>query len=95
MTTTQSLADQLGWCITTKDYLNNLNQEFSYITRQYEQLVDQLKQQQYLTELLAQIEAMQQEFQQQADDLIRHVEGEHLAYIDNQSRIVQASLADL
>jgi DNA-binding FrmR family transcriptional regulator len=95
MSTTQSLADQLGWCITTKDYLNDLDQELGYVAGQYERLVDELKQQHYLTELLTQIEAMQQEFQRQADDLIRHVEAEHLAYIDNQSRIVQGSLGGL
>ena len=95
MTTNQSLADQLGWCITTKDYLNDLNHDLSHVAGQYERLVDEIKQQQYLAELLTQIEAMQQEFQQQADELIRHMEGEHLAYIDNQSRILQGSLAGL
>jgi len=36
MNETQSLANQLGWCITTKDYLNNLNAETRYVAKQYE-----------------------------------------------------------
>jgi len=35
----QSLADQLGWCITTKDYLNNLNMELKSVAQQYQRSI--------------------------------------------------------
>jgi hypothetical protein len=95
MNDTQSLANQLGWCITTKDYLNNLNSETRYVAKQYEAMVDMLKQSNYLAELLPQIQQMQQEFQESTDDLIKHIESEHLAYIENQSKSVQSILSNL
>jgi hypothetical protein len=95
MNDTQSLANQLGWCITTKDYLNNLNTETRYVANQYEAMVDMLKKSNYLAELLPQIQQMQQEFQESTDDLIKHIESEHLAYIENQSKSVQSILSNL
>jgi hypothetical protein len=95
MNDTQSLANQLGWCITTKDYLNNLNSETRYVAKQYEAMVDMLKQSNYLAELLPQIQQMQQEFQESTDDLIKHIESEHLAYIENQNKSIQSILSNL
>ena len=91
----QSLANQLGWSITTKDYLNELSSEIRYITKSYGDKVDWLKQNQYLKELQPQIEQMQEEFQTAANDLVRHIESEHLAYIDGQSRNIQLILNDI
>jgi G:T/U-mismatch repair DNA glycosylase len=95
MNDTQSLANQLGWCITTKDYLNNLNAETRYAEKQYEAMVDMLKQSNYLAELLPQIQQMQQEFQESTDDLIKHIEDEHLTYIESQSKSIQNILSSL
>ena len=95
MNDSQTLANQLGWCITTKDYLANLNTETRYVAKQYETMVDWLKQHNYIGELLPQIEQMQQEFQESCDDLMTHVESEHLAYIENQSKHIQNILSML
>ncbi len=95
MNDTQSLANQLGWCITTKDYLNNLNAEMRYVANQYEELVLMLKQQQYFAELLNTMQIMQQEFQNSTNDLIKHIETEHLAYIEEQSKQIRAVLSEL
>ena len=42
MSNTQSFANQLGWCITTQDYLNGLNSEIRYVSGQYESMVTML-----------------------------------------------------
>lgn len=91
----QSLANQLGWSITTKDHLNELSGEIRYISKSYQNSVEWLKENQYLKELQPQIEQMQQEFQTATDDLVRHIESEHLAYIDTQSRNIQLILNDI
>ncbi|MDQ7084954.1 MAG: hypothetical protein Q9M36_08470 [Sulfurovum sp.] len=52
----QSLADQLGWCITTQDYLNDLNQELKYVAQQYQESVNQLKSFGYFKEKMPHLE---------------------------------------
>ena len=95
MSDTQSFANQLGWCITTQDYLNGLNSEIRYVSDQYESMVTMLQQHNYIAELLPQIQQMQREFEESANDLIKHVESEHLSYIENQSKDLQNTLSSL
>lgn len=89
----QSLANQLGWCVATKDYLNELNSEIHYVSGQYENMVDMLKQHKYMAELLPKIQQMQQEFQGSSDEIIKHINSEHLSYIDDQSKNIQSVLS--
>ena len=89
---TQQLADQLGWCITTKDFLNELNGELKYVSMQYEQMVESLEAGNYLQEMLKQIRFMQEEFKNETDSLIEYIESDHLDYIDKQSQKVQSQL---
>lgn len=95
MTSNQDLANQLGWSITTKDYLNELNSELRYVNNSYANLAQDLSAQDYLGELLAQIAQMQNEFSQNTDELIRHVENEHLEYIQRQADSIKEKLASL
>jgi len=95
MADTQRLADQLGWCITTKDYLNNLDNELRHIASQYQHTVDELKQHGYMADLLPRIEQLNETFQNETQALIRYVEEEHLAYIDKQSRSIGETLEAL
>ncbi len=89
---TQQLADQLGWCITTKDFLNELNNELKYVASRYESMVESLEAGNYLQEMLNQIRFMQEEFKNETDSLIGYIEREHLDYIDKQSQKVQSEL---
>ena len=93
MSDTQSLANQLGWCITTKDYLNDLTREVRYVSGRYESMVDMLASHRYLEEFLPEMQAMLAEFQDSANDLILHVEWEHLAYIEVQSKALRDALS--
>ena len=95
MSDIQSLANQLAWSATTKDYLNNLNSEIRYVQGQYQSTVDELSRGNYMNELLRQIQQMEREFKESTDDLIKHVESEHLAYIDTQSRSIQGALDEV
>jgi hypothetical protein len=88
----QSLANQLGWCITTKDYLIELENELRFVANKYQNIVDELKNRGYLADLLYQIEVMNKEFQETSSDLIKHIENEHLAYIERQSVSIRGSL---
>jgi lipopolysaccharide biosynthesis regulator YciM len=91
----QSLANQLGWCITTRDYLEDLNGEVNHIARQYENSVDFLRTHGYFAELLAEISKMHDEFQIKADELVRHINNEHLSYINAQSNAVSGAIQSL
>jgi len=80
-----SLADQLGWCITTKDYLNNLNSEMLYVSNQYTNMVEQLQSTGYMRDLLPMIQNLNYEFDKEIKEIVKYIEGEHLAYIQKQS----------
>ena len=91
----QSLANQLGWCITTRDYLNDLISELKDGSNSYGDIVQDLKHHNYMAELLPRIQEMQNEFQKNVDDLIKHIEDKHLEYIGNQSKIIMTTLSSL
>lgn len=95
MSNIQSLANQLAWSGTTKDYLNSLNGEIRYVSGQYQSTVDDLSGGNYMNELLMQIQQMEREFKESADDLIKHIESEHLSYIDKQSQSIQGALEEV
>ena len=95
MSNTQSLANQLGWTITTKDYLTQLNAETRYVSNQYGSMVEMLSQGNYLNELLQQIQQMHHEFENSTNDLIKHIEQDHLAYIETQSKGIRETLSSL
>jgi len=91
----QSLANQIGWCRTTKDYLIGLNDELYSVAKNYQDIVDELRSQGYMADLLPQIEEMNREFTESSSDLIGHIEREHLAYIENQSVGIRGGLGKI
>lgn len=91
----QSLANQLGWCITTRDYLEDLSGEIAHIARQYENSVDFLRSHGYLAELLKEISVLPDEFKQETDELVKHINNEHLSYINAQSSAVSGAIQSL
>ena len=88
----QSLANQIGWCRTTKDYLIGLNGELHSVATNYQTILDELRSRGYMADLLPQIEEMNREFQEISSDLIGHIEREHLAYIEKQSVGIRGAL---
>lgn len=90
-----SLADQLGWCITTKDYLNNLNAEMLYVANQYNNMVEQLQSTGYMNDLLPMIVNLSSEFQKEINDIVKYVEGEHISYIQKQASAVSDQINKL
>lgn len=91
----QSLANQIGWCRTTKDYLIGLNGELHSVATNYQTTVDELRNQGYMADLLPQIEQMNREFQELSADLTGHIEQEHLAYIETQSVAIRGALSKI
>ncbi len=87
-----SLANQLGWCITTKDYLNNLNSELKYVSNSYNQAVDELREYGYLEEMLPNLQQLSQEFEDEINKVIAYIEDDHLDYIDKQSQTIRENM---
>jgi hypothetical protein len=90
-----SYANQLGWCITTKDYLNNLNNEMIYVASLYNNMVDELQAQGYMTDALPIAQNMNNEFQKEVIDIVKYIEDEHLSYIQKQSNAISSELNKL
>lgn len=90
-----SLADQLGWCITTKDYLNNLNSEMLYVKNQYQNMVTNLRSSGYMSDLLPMIENMSTDFDTEINALVKYIQDEHLAYIQAQADATASAINTL
>lgn len=95
MSEVQSLANQLGWCITTKDHLEGLISEINYVSTQYANMVEMLRSQGLMGEMLSQVEQMHSVYQQDAEALARHIGQDHLPYIEGRSQSVQRALEDV
>lgn len=93
--TTNSLENQLGWCITTKDYLNNLNSELLHAKNRYENMVTDLRSTGYMSDLLPMIENMSVEFGEDINALIKYIQNEHLAYIQIQADAIASTVNTL
>lgn len=89
----QSLANQLGWSITTKDHLNNLSATMRNFSMHYQEQVNMLASKGYFAETLNEIRQMSQEFDSATDDIVKHIEQEHLAYIEKQSKEIRSVLS--
>jgi len=93
MGTTQSLAEQLGWCVTTQDYLNDLNVDLKWVAEHYQQSVDNLKTFGYLEELMPHFESLCSEFESSIDGVVGYIESEHIEYIHGRSVTIQEVLS--
>ena len=88
----QSLANQLGWCVTSRDYLTNLQGEIKYLGREYYNHIEQLRGCHYLDEPLRKLRPLMLAFVQAADEVVKHIENEHLAYIKAKAKDVSEKL---
>lgn len=92
---TNSLADQLGWCITTKDYLNSLNSEMLFVKNQYQNMVTNLRSSGYMSDLLPMIDNMNVDFGAEINALVKYIQDEHLAYIQVQADATASTIETL
>ena len=90
-----SLADQLGWCITTKDYLNNLNSELLFVKDRYQNMVFYLRSSGYMSDLLPIIDNMSADFGEEINELVKYIQDEHLAYIQVQADATASAIETL
>ncbi len=88
-----SLEDQLGWCITTQDYLNDLNAELKYVAQQYQSSIDELKSFGYMQEMIPHLENLCSEFETTIDGVVKYVESEHIEYVHGRSQTVSEVLS--
>jgi hypothetical protein len=91
----KDLRDQLGWCITTKDYLNGLNGNLSDVSRQYQNMVNELRNHECMDNMVSVADVMSVEFDKEIRGLIKYIEDEHLAYIQKQSVAIVAAINNL
>jgi len=87
------LEEQFQWCIDTRDYLNDLNQELIFVSKQYRQSVDDLRAFGYIAENMPHLEKICNQFKENIDGMVSYVENEHIAYVQGQSEIIKAELS--
>ena len=89
----QSLEEQFGWCISTKDYLNDLNRELKLVSQQYRQSVDSLRAFGYIAENMPYLEESCNQFEENIDAMVSYVENEHIEYVQGQSETIKGELS--
>jgi len=91
------LADQLGWCIETKKYLETLTEHLRKINTTYELTIDDFTAKGYFSDLRTDLglDAMQQDFLEETNNLIRHIEDEHIDYVEAESQMILDVLGQL
>jgi hypothetical protein len=93
MSNPQNLADQLGWCNTTRHYLEDLQADIRHVARAYFQTVEDLGGDQYLLELQQRLIPLRDEFNQRAEAACRHIADAHIEYVNQQSDSVSDQLS--
>ena len=88
----QSLANQLRWCIETKDFLLELIRYLYDIDSKYKAIINLLQEWGYLEEPLKKIEVMHNEFSENIRKLVVYLIQEHLEYIENQCSLIRETL---
>lgn len=89
----QSLADQLAWCNTTRVHLQELQASLAHGAARFEGLLADLRDAQYVNELLARLQPYQQEFTNRMNQTNRHIDESHISYINGRSAFVSDRLS--
>lgn len=90
MAQVQSLEDQLAWCNTTEYYLDDLNKELKYVSNQYKDSVNNLKEFGYIAEHMPHLQYLYSDFENALNNVINYIESEHIDYINKRSQTIQA-----
>lgn len=93
MSNPQNLADQLGWCNTTRHHLQDLQGDIRHVERVFIESLAQMRGDQYLNELLARLQPLCNEFGARAQATVQHVEDSHISYVDQQANSVSNQLS--
>ena len=93
MSSAQNLADQLGWCNTTRHYLQDLQNDIRHVARIYAQTLEDLQGDQYPRELFDRFPPLRDEFYNRAEATVRHIDDVHIDYVDQQSDSVSTQLS--
>lgn len=91
---TQSLANQFGWTITTIDDLNVLVGDLNYVSRNYCNMVSELSSRNYVEEALEPLRLMSKEFNAETELLINHIKTEHISYLEKQKEAIRAQMKE-
>lgn len=93
MSNTQSLADQLGWCNTTRNQLQDLEADLRHTVQVYFTTIDQMRDDQYLHEAWQRLLPFRDEFQARAEATCRHIDDAHIDYVNQQADSVSTQLS--
>ncbi len=91
---TASLADQLGWCITSKDHLKNLSDAITVAENTLNNTIDVLRQgcPEEVVKLLLPLQA---QYQTASKETQKFIADKHISYIEKQSKFVSQKIDEL
>lgn len=95
MNNKQTIADQLGWCNTTRVRLEDFEHAIASVANGYDAITDELKNTAIFGEFLRQVEQRQDAFRSEMKQLRQQLHTENLAYVNKQSDRLAKELGDL
>ncbi len=91
---TASLADQLGWCITSKDHLKNLSDAITVAESTLNNTIDVLRQG-CPEEVVSLLLPLQAQYQTASKETQKFIADTHISYIEEQSKFIDNKLEQL
>ena len=88
----QSWATQLGWVITTRGYLEDLQTAMNNFSACYNSQVEKLGESQYMAEDLEEIKKMNKSFDKKVAEINAHVKKDHIPFLDNLSTYIRVQI---
>ena len=89
-----NLADQLGWCITSKDYLQDLSDAISISQSNLENIVLALQQTGF-SEYNKLLLPLKEQFDNGATETQQFIHNRHIKYLDDRVKFINQKLDEL
>ncbi|MDP8174059.1 hypothetical protein [Phocoenobacter skyensis] len=91
----QTIEDQLAWCNTTRDRLDEFEYAIISVANGYDSITDELKNTPVFGEFIKQVEYRQEMFRGEMKTLLQQVHTENKAYVDKQSKRLSQELSNV
>ncbi|UOP05303.1 hypothetical protein [Conchiformibius kuhniae] len=88
------LSDQLGWCITSKDHLQNLSDAVQVSANNLDNIIQMMHQSSF-AEYNALLLPIRERFNQGSTETQKFIAEHHLAYLERQAKRIVAELNGL
>ncbi|PID47763.1 MAG: hypothetical protein CSB47_00195 [Proteobacteria bacterium] len=90
-----SIANQLGWCNSTRSRIEEFEQTIISVANGYDAITNELRNTTVFGEFLSKVEQRQEAFRGETKQLLAQLQQDNLNYVNKQSDRLQKELGEL